>query len=290
MKNFCIYCDDFTENSVYIKIFYNQLVLYQCKNCGLIFGDPNFNNYIDYSQYDYYFNNSNIYNYLFNKVKSSITKYTSYSKDSKFTFLDIGCGEGFIINKMKSMYPNSEIMGIDSSINMCKKAYEKFKLKIIQGYFGNVSLSNKKFNIVTMLGNLMLHENPILTLKNIYKILPENGILIFDIKNPSCSIRFLIRHLFSTGFLSKFKIIKLLHKYAFHGIRYGFTKNFIKKILEELNFKILSIQTSPSRNFTSNDKLNSYSKGFKSIFFKLFDFIDQLFNQKAWIDIVCKKK
>ena len=86
--------------------------------------------------------------------------------------LEIGTGEGIFLNELsKHRY---RTFGIEPSKEAALRA-EKLGLDIIQGYFPNDKLKNRKFDLVIMSQVLEHIENPLKVFEDIKEILSENG-------------------------------------------------------------------------------------------------------------------
>ena len=60
----------------------------------------------------------------------SVSKFLgSVSFDKPFSFLDIGCGNGWVVRKIAQLPKCKKAVGIDKSKNMIKRAYLKTSLK-----------------------------------------------------------------------------------------------------------------------------------------------------------------
>lgn len=102
--------------------------------------------------------------------------------------LDAGCGTGFHSLFLAKL--GLEVTGIDSSSKMLEKAMENalahnVKARFHQSTFQNVSMClEERFDAVFCMGNSLPHllteGEIILSLKNFYSLLSENGILVIQ--------------------------------------------------------------------------------------------------------------
>ena len=98
--------------------------------------------------------------------------------DKKFTFLDIGCGNGWVVRKMAKIPTCKHAIGIDKSKNMIKKA----KIKTIskkEKYFQAELESWKtslKFNVVFSMESLYYSVPMEPALAKVYRLLKPGGI------------------------------------------------------------------------------------------------------------------
>ncbi len=110
------------------------------------------------------------------KLLSIVIK--AYIKNPKY-ILDAGCGTGILLKELKVVFPNSEIIGMDISKEMCKISGG------IISDFHLIPFKNNTFDLVVF--SYSLHETPMeieTILNEVSRILKVNGILIIkDIKS-----------------------------------------------------------------------------------------------------------
>jgi len=138
------------------------------------------------------------------------------------SIVDIGCGDGFFIRKLKEQFPRKKILGIDSSkqaISLAKilnqdKYLQFLNIDIIKNEIPN------KFDIVTLIE--VLEHIPINKvdpfLESISKLLKKDGKLILTVPSKNLPIRNIKRHFqhFNAEHLTKilseyFEVIHLDH-------------------------------------------------------------------------------
>jgi len=98
--------------------------------------------------------------------------------DKSFTFLDIGCGNGWVVRKISQLSNCKKAIGIDKSGTMIKKAKEK-KTSEKEVYFTTDLESWKytgKFDIVFSMEALYYSVPMEPALKKVYKLLKKQGI------------------------------------------------------------------------------------------------------------------
>tara|TARA_B100000902_G_C27021035_1_gene769580 strand:+ start:204 stop:824 length:621 start_codon:yes stop_codon:yes gene_type:complete len=120
-------------------------------------------------------NHSSSVNFMLQKIPSSILS-------TKFSFLDLGCGNGWVVRKMNKNKNCIKSVGIDGAENMIKKAtnlnpeLEYIKLDLDQLNY------NEKFNIVFSMEVFYYLKDPLNTLKYIYtNMINHNGFFIMGI-------------------------------------------------------------------------------------------------------------
>lgn len=101
---------------------------------------------------------------------------------NKFSFLDLGCGNGWVVKKISKNNLCNLAVGIDGSENMIKNA----KLNSKDEIFINENIENwhwnKKFNIVFSMETLYYVKDIDYLLKNIYSnLLADKGSIIIGV-------------------------------------------------------------------------------------------------------------
>ena len=97
--------------------------------------------------------------------------------DKSFTFLDIGCGNGWVVRKISQLSNCKKAIGIDKSRTMIKKAKEK-KTSEKEAYFTTDLESWKytgKFDVVFSMEALYYSVPMEPALKKVYKLLRKQG-------------------------------------------------------------------------------------------------------------------
>ena len=95
-----------------------------------------------------------------------------------FTFLDIGCGNGWVVRKISQLPNCRKAVGIDKSKTMIKKAKEK-KTSENESYFITDLESWKytgKFDIVFSMESLYYSVPMETVLKKVYRLLKKQGV------------------------------------------------------------------------------------------------------------------
>ncbi|MEO0787298.1 MAG: class I SAM-dependent methyltransferase [Bacteroidota bacterium] len=97
---------------------------------------------------NYYAFQSKIYDstrwsFLFGR--KAILKELPFTRTSRFTLLEVGCGTGHNLKSLLTLYPNAQLIGIDVSSDMLKIAQQKTthsgnRLQLIEGSYGQVKL------------------------------------------------------------------------------------------------------------------------------------------------------
>ena len=95
----------------------------------------------------------------------------------QFSFLDVGCGNGWVVRKISQIQNCKKAVGIDKSQNMITKAKSKIKSSK-ENYLRTDILSwkfNGKFNYIFSMESLYYSKPMESALKKIYKLLKPGG-------------------------------------------------------------------------------------------------------------------
>ncbi len=205
--------------------------------------------------------------YLREKIALKMIKKISPKK-----VLDIGCGNGFFMEKIKTSLPELTVEGVEYSkynINICKK--KGFKTKKADLNI-KIPYKNKEFDMVYV-GEIIEHlYNPDLFLKEVNKVLKDKGYFILSTPNLCAWFN---RILFPFGiqpvFMESSTESKLVGAGPLKGLKKEslpvghiriFNKDAITDLLKKEGFKILKIKGAV----------------FDSFFPKPFLFIDRFFS------------
>jgi ubiquinone/menaquinone biosynthesis C-methylase UbiE len=261
-----------------------------CRSCSIVQPGEEYE-LIDYNEYNYQTSDPNydLGEYLYQRFKNSLRLWDGdVSRD--LNVIEIGCGRGFLINRLSTKYPNWDLTGIDPSEYNALFADKRFGIDIQTDFFEDVTIPPESVDIVICYGNLMLHEDPFGSIQKVARMLSEDGLFVCDAKNPFSTSRLLLRQL---QFLPVEQIgtLKKIFRQAFHGFRFGLSENFFERLANEVGFKVLEIQDIPSRHQTLNPKKNK-SDGFisKRNIFQLSAAVDTYTGRRAWIDCTYQSK
>lgn len=134
-------------------------------------------------------------------IKSNVEKYLHASRSPVCTLLDAGCGDGVILKEFVN-HKKLELYGIDSNpirIERCRKLGPEIKL-FSQDLF-HIDFPDNSFHIV-ILNHVLEHiKEDVLLLKNIHRILKENGLLILGTPNEGCLLAILRNRLLQSWIL-----------------------------------------------------------------------------------------
>lgn len=133
---------------------------------------------------------SNVENFSYIKSKSIKFFYNNqFRYINKFkkanTIIEIGCGNGYFLNYLiNKKFGFKLIVGVDLSFNALLNAKKRTKLNnLVQADSNNLPFIDDVFDNIAIQGVLHHLKTPIITLKEMERILRENGIIIIQDKN-----------------------------------------------------------------------------------------------------------
>ena len=97
------------------------------------------------------------------------------------TVLDLGCGDGILTEQLSLFVPNGKVLGIDASMNMIKTA-KKIQKSNLEFAHININEMNFENEFDLIFSNAALHwvKDHKRLLKNAYKALKANGVILWD--------------------------------------------------------------------------------------------------------------
>jgi ubiquinone/menaquinone biosynthesis C-methylase UbiE len=166
-------------------------VLVKCNRCGLIYQNPRptiDDIGVHYPpEYD-------SYNTVPNRVKNSwlMSKAIQYGINKRCrivqenrkggSILDIGCATGEFLNGMRR-YPTWETYGVEISPFASSVARERFGLEVFTGILEEAAYPDEFFDAITLWDVFEHLHDPTNTLREIYRILKPEGVLIIRVPN-----------------------------------------------------------------------------------------------------------
>jgi SAM-dependent methyltransferase len=211
------------------------------------------------------------------------------SMDLPFRLLDIGCANGFLLGEVKRRYKHADVVGVEPSPVSALKAKRLFDVDVHVGTLNTFASSGSTFDFVTILGNLQLHENPFQTLSKAHELLRPGGLLLCQFKNPFCSARVLGRWASKTPMLKHSRITKLVFERGFACMRHSGSKSTLRTAIERTGLRVLSTITIAPRMLAWTDGKKAHAAGVKGVVWNVLDKLDQMTDQRAWIEFVCQK-
>jgi 2-polyprenyl-3-methyl-5-hydroxy-6-metoxy-1,4-benzoquinol methylase len=151
--------------------------------------------------------------------------------------LDIGCGMGIFLAMARER--GWEVSGVDISDYAIKFAMERFGIDCFAGYLKDANLPDRYFDVITLWDVLEHFENPLEELKEVKRILNDDGIIIFDTPNVDSLMRLFAHWTYKiTGGLLKYPVKKLYHQFHL----YYFSPKTLRMLLDKAGFEIIEMR------------------------------------------------
>lgn len=213
-------------------------------------------------------------------VVDSIDKHLDNKKPN---ILDLGCGDGFTTCVFSRLYGKENVIGLDPSPLILRTA----KLEDIQGIRGTldtVAFDENQFDVVVIIGNLMLHQDMAATLAEAHRIVRPGGIVIFDFKNINSAIRCVARHLARLS--PKFANNELIQR-NFLNMRYGLNRSHVNVIAPETHYDVIDVYDKPPRLLEFSNK-SDLSQGLKGRVWRFLSTVDKVTKEQAWLQVTVR--
>ncbi|MBC8358941.1 MAG: class I SAM-dependent methyltransferase [Candidatus Aminicenantes bacterium] len=258
----CHICQSYKYKKILTKF---EMNLVKCMECGLVYANPIlqeselFKRYTDSFFFDEYlpaFKALPTY-YDLGAIRSHffiflqlIAKFFTPGK----RLLDVGCGAGFFLKAAEETGWEAE--GVELSSVASKYAKNIVKVKVHEGKLEDLHLPADKFDLVALIDTIEHLRNPLLTLKEINRILTKEGILLIGTPDFDSLSRLLLRE--------SWAVLSPEEHFAI------FSHNTLSYIIQKANFRVLGIRNLLQFNpeYTHDKKRLSYYV-FKSLNKKL---------------------
>ncbi|MCA9186995.1 MAG: class I SAM-dependent methyltransferase [Pirellulaceae bacterium] len=226
---------------------------------------------------------------LFALVQEAIGDFTSLTSRDRFHVLDVGCATGFLLAEFRQAYPQAILRGVEPSPVSCRKARQLYRLNVHEGTMRTFDSQGLQFDVVTIIGNLQLHEDPFQTLRDVYRVMKPGGLLVYHMKNPFSSARRLARVAASLPAVKNSRLTNLAVERGYLCMRYAASKALLTEKTNEIGFDTLEVRTIPPRMLAYSNSDKAHAKGLVGKIWKVLDQIDTVLEQRAWIQITCLK-
>ena len=219
---------------------YAHYQIVRCNTCNLARSDP----MADSEIIDDLYKESDC-TYSAKKENEPLTKtYGRYLEEivnchniSKTSFLDIGCSNGFMMEKAENI-GFSLVKGVEPSLDAINQALPRFKEKIIPGMFDYTKFQDEQFDLISFFQTFDHIIDPNQFLQDVRNILNDDGHIIAINHNiGSISYKFL---------KEKSPIIDIGHAYLYDLIT-------MRKIFEKNDFKVIKVF--PIKNVVTPSRL-----------------------------------
>jgi len=182
---------------------------------------------------------------LINEHFSAITHQPPYS------FLDIGCGEGYAIAFFKKNGFN--VLGLDySSAGIKSKNNDMLDYVMLGDIYDNINnlIENSKYFDIINMDNLLEHvTDPKRLLEQVYKLLKENGIVIIKVPND---FNVLQKYFWEHGIIKKAHWVAPLDHISY------FNKNGLMNLCKSVGLNCLDILSDQLVEFSALNPNTNY--------------------------------
>lgn len=176
----------------FISRYHNVVI---CKNCGLVFLNPQHDEE-DYAKYYARFNTGKIdLNQEIKEISPERRRTSGRAKLKDFLIdnidepslanpprlLDVGCGKGIFLHHLKDS--NFILEGLEPGKMGARFARERFGFKINECMLSDHNLPEESFDVVTALAMIEHVNDPLKTLKTLWKLLKPGGYVLLTTPN-----------------------------------------------------------------------------------------------------------
>lgn len=204
----------------------------QCRKCGFVYTNPFIleSNHKGYAEPDEYLPSADGVDprELFNRTISLIERYIV----KRGALLDIGCGKGEFLSLAKDK--GWHVYGIEPSEKLANYAVVKYGLDV-KDCAENARFQDSFFDVVTL--NMVLEhlDEPKAVLKEVNRVLKDNGLLFIEVPNTDGLMLKLASIYFKLKRKNWSPLLSPLH-HPFHS--YGYNMLSLKYLLKSAGFKI----------------------------------------------------
>lgn len=128
---------------------------------------------------------------IYNKAKHEMVKKMVYSLPPNSLVLDAGCGIGNITGKHCDIH---SIIGIDEQFSALQECKSFYTGKYIQTSLYHIPFADNTFDLIVFLDVIEHLRDPILSLKELQRILKPEAIILICTMNYSNPLWFLLEH------------------------------------------------------------------------------------------------
>lgn len=262
----------------------------KCAVCSVLFADVEHQRH-DYRQYDYTrlqhqastvaaelpleigFDRTTQAEYLLQRFEATVVpRLGPIAK-----VLDVGCGPADFLALVQVRFPDWQVEGMDPSTTNVEEAWTRHGLRVQQAYWSDEH--EQRYDAITMFGNLMLHDSPLESLRLAFTRLNDDGILLFDVKNPFSATRTLLRS--ARPLVMNHRISRGVYRQAFHGMPWGVSQDLLTQTLPAIGFEVLAVRQLPGRNAALSRQA--------SLGIRVSATLDRLAGREPWIEFLVRK-
>lgn len=200
--------------------------------------------------------------------------------------LEVGCGPGFLLARLRDTLPGWEVTGVDPSSASCAQARAR-GLDVREGLLDSADLATG-FDAFVVMGNFQLHRDPADTLRRLAALATPGAELYLDLKNPRTTARRLGRALVAVPLARDAGAVHAFAAHAFHGMRHGIPKAAVHALLTDTGWTVDEMRTVGPRLLRFGNA-HGFSQGAKGLVWRGLDAIDGLADERAWIQVAAHR-
>ncbi len=195
---------------------------------------------------DYYFYNPIINpqakheNQNIRDFRKGLSLLEEYKTPSNSKLLDVGCALGIFLCMAKQH--GWDTYGVDISEYATRYARDVFGITTMCGFLPDLNLPEKEFDAITLWDVFEHFSDPLTQMREIHRILKDDGIVLLDTPNAEALIRKVAHVIYwATRGKVSYPAQKLHH--LFH--LYYYSRDTARMLLEKSGFKIVWIRGKP---------------------------------------------
>lgn len=166
----------------------------QCENCSLVFVDPlprETELRALYLEYDVVENNAVHASLLASRWKSRAPAFRDILNEivahgGRGRLLDVGCSFGFLLSMAKER--GFQPAGVELSVNAVRYVRDRLRFPVHHGTVFDAKFADGAFDVVSMVGVFEHVPNPLETLREIFRILRQGGLLVVEVPNANFNL------------------------------------------------------------------------------------------------------
>ena len=203
--------------------------------------------------------------------------------------LEVGGADGLLLHRLHSRISGLESTLVEPSPVMSARAEERGEGRVICGTLDQAELPTGSFDVALLIGNLMLHTDPVATLSEIARVLVPGGRVVLDVKNNTTTLRWLGRRLAAARVLRERLAAHVCQVYP-PRTRFFFTKTSARLAVEVAGLSVRRMKTVHPRSLSFDNRVLSdhTSTGSARVAWVL-SRLDAALDSRAWIWMVAEK-
>ena len=222
----------------------------RCRQCGLVFSTLSVDrDALEKLYSDKYFQTRQEYFFQNPIMNSSITEEGATIQNFRFglslinrygskgRLLDVGCAVGVFLSLARQQ--GWKTYGVDISQYAASHCREVLGHEAFVGDLKEVQFPDRWFDVVTLWDVLEHFPDPASQLREVYRILKKDGIILIDTPNEESLLRWLARMIF---LVSKGKILYPVRKLYHHFHLYYFTPRTLQMLLKKSGFSLIHLE------------------------------------------------